>query len=40
MNSKIFGLSGESGVSAAERPPLSALGHLEEGVMEVLWTRG
>jgi predicted transcriptional regulator len=38
MNNKIFDLSTESG--AAERPQLSSLGHLEEGVMEVLWTRG
>jgi predicted transcriptional regulator len=38
MNNKIFDLSTEFG--AAERPQLSSLGHLEEGVMEVLWTRG
>jgi predicted transcriptional regulator len=40
MNSKIFNLSGEGGVTPAEGGRLTALGHLEEGVMEVLWTRG
>jgi predicted transcriptional regulator len=40
MDKKFFGVSTEAGTSAVERPKLSALGHLEEGVMEVLWTHG
>jgi predicted transcriptional regulator len=40
MDNKILKLSGEGGASAAEGGRLTALGHLEEGVMEVLWTRG
>jgi predicted transcriptional regulator len=40
MVKNIFRFSAASRASTAEQPQLPALGPLEEGVMEVLWTRG
>lgn len=40
MDDKIFRFSPETGATITEKPQLSALGPLEEGVMEVVWTRG